>query len=100
LRQSGRGQLLAPLLTILLTLFVVLPAMAVEPIDISRDDVALDLSKAVQIYRNQGSTFQVSTAAGTDGIVRRIEVEASSPHSSGDWACSRLPTIPNSSSTG
>jgi diguanylate cyclase (GGDEF)-like protein/PAS domain S-box-containing protein len=69
----------------LLALFVALPAFAVEPIDISRDDIALDLSKAVQIYRNQGNTFQVSTAAGTDGIVRRIEVEASSPRSSGDW---------------
>jgi len=58
---------------------------AIEIIDISRDDVALDLSKAVEIYRNQGETFQVSTAPGADGIVRRIEVEASSPRSSGDW---------------
>ncbi|WP_085467631.1 EAL domain-containing protein [Mesorhizobium australicum] len=62
-----------------------LPASAVEIIDISRDDLALDLSKAVEIYRNQGDTFQVSTAPGADGIVRRIEVEASSPRSSGDW---------------
>ncbi|MCR5858746.1 EAL domain-containing protein [Mesorhizobium sp. J428] len=62
-----------------------LPASAVEIIDISRDDIALDLSKAVEIYRNQGDTFQVSTAPGADGIVRRIEVEASSPRSSGDW---------------
>ncbi len=69
----------------LLALFAALPALAVEPIDISRDDIALDLSKAVHIHRNQGNTFQVSTAAGTDGIVRRIEVEASSPRSSGDW---------------
>ncbi len=69
----------------ILALIAVLPALAVEPIDISRNDVALDLSKAVQIYRNQGNTFQVSTAAGSDGIVRRIEVEASSPRSSGDW---------------
>ncbi|MGB6116737.1 MAG: EAL domain-containing protein [Mesorhizobium sp.] len=69
----------------LLLLCTMLGAQAVEPIKISRDDVALDLSKAVEIYAGQGSTFQVSTAAGTDGIVRRIEVEASSPRSSGDW---------------
>ncbi|WP_173931212.1 EAL domain-containing protein [Chelativorans sp. Marseille-P2723] len=61
-------------------------AMAIEPIKISRDDVALDLSKAVEIYRGQGENFQVSTAPGADGIVRRIEVEAQDSRSAGDWA--------------
>ncbi len=61
-------------------------ASAVEPIKISRDNVALDLSRAVQIYQNQGQNFQVSTAPGPDGIVRRIEVEANDERSSGDWA--------------
>jgi diguanylate cyclase (GGDEF)-like protein/PAS domain S-box-containing protein len=61
-------------------------AFAIEPIKIARDDVALDLSGAVEIYRNQGENFQVSTAPGPDGIVRRIEVEANNKRSSGDWA--------------
>ncbi len=61
-------------------------ALAIEPIKISRDNVALDLSGAVQIYQNQGENFQVSTAPGPDGIVRRIEVEANDERSSGDWA--------------
>ncbi|MEQ1942176.1 EAL domain-containing protein [Mesorhizobium sp. VNQ89] len=61
-------------------------AFAIEPIKISRDNVALDLSRAVQIYQNQGENFQVSTAPGPDGIVRRIEVEANDERSSGDWA--------------
>ncbi|MBE0691839.1 MAG: EAL domain-containing protein [Aquamicrobium sp.] len=60
--------------------------MAIEPIKISREDVALDLSRAVELYRNQGQNFQVSTAPGIDGIVRRIEVEALDERSSGDWA--------------
>nr|WP_295468974.1 EAL domain-containing protein [Mesorhizobium sp.] len=81
----GRSFAFAPFLAVLIAFFVTLPAAAVELIDISRDDIALDLSKAVEIYRNQGDTFQVSTAPGADGIVRRIEVEASSPRSSGDW---------------
>ncbi|WP_281354913.1 EAL domain-containing protein [Chelativorans xinjiangense] len=63
-----------------------LPASAVEPIKISRDDVALDLSRAVEIYRDQGENFQISTAPGADGIVRRIEVEAQDERSTGDWA--------------
>ncbi len=61
-------------------------ALAVEPIKISRDNIALDLSGAVQIYQNQGENFQVSTAPGPDGIVRRIEVEANDERSTGDWA--------------
>jgi diguanylate cyclase (GGDEF)-like protein/PAS domain S-box-containing protein len=61
-------------------------AAALEPIRIGRDDVALDLSRAVEIHRAQGRNFQVSTAPGPDGVVRRIEVEASGVQSSGDWA--------------
>jgi hypothetical protein len=64
----------------------ILPVAAVEPITISRDDVALDLSRAVEVYRDQGENFQVSTAPGLDGIVRRIEVTALDERSSGDWA--------------
>ena len=75
-------------------------ASAVEPIKISRDDVALDLSKAVEIYRDQGENFQVSTAPGPDGIVRRIEVEANDDHSNGDWAVFALANAATSSSTG
>ena len=70
----------------LLGILAAAPANAVEPIKISREDVALDLSRAVEIYRNQGDTFQVSTAPGADGIVRRIEVTADDERSTGDWA--------------
>ncbi|MGU3399449.1 EAL domain-containing protein [Brucellaceae bacterium D45D] len=64
-----------------------LPSLAVEPIKISKEDTALDLSRAVEILRNQGESVQVSTAPGSDGIVRRIEVEADqNSKSSGDWA--------------
>lgn len=70
----------------LLGILAAASAGAVEPIKISREDVALDLSGAVEIYRNQGDTFQVSTAPGADGIVRRIEVTADDERSTGDWA--------------
>ncbi|TIN65463.1 MAG: sensor domain-containing phosphodiesterase, partial [Mesorhizobium sp.] len=80
------GSLFAFVLATLLTLWAASSAFAVEPIKIARDDVALDLSGAVEIYRNQGENFQVSTAPGPDGIVRRIEVEANDARSTGDWA--------------
>ncbi|MDQ6435959.1 EAL domain-containing protein [Mesorhizobium sp. LHD-90] len=79
------GPLIALVIAFLLGLLAVSPGYAIEPIKIARDDVALDLSGAVQIYRNQGQNFQVSTAPGPDGIVRRIEVEANDARSSGDW---------------
>ncbi len=69
-----------------LMLFFAFPALAAEPIKISKEDTALDLSRAVQIFANQGDKFTVSTAPGIDGIVRRIEVEGNSDKASGDWA--------------
>ena len=80
------GSLFALVLATIVTLCAAVPALAVEPIKIARDDIALDLSGAVEIYRNQGENFQVSTAPGPDGIVRRIEVEANDARSTGDWA--------------
>ncbi|RUV44727.1 MAG: EAL domain-containing protein [Mesorhizobium sp.] len=83
---SRIASLFALILALFVTLSAVAPALAVEPIKIARDDKALDLSGAVEIYRNQGENFQVSTAPGPDGIVRRIEVEANDARSTGDWA--------------
>ncbi|TIT57557.1 MAG: hypothetical protein E5W90_37865, partial [Mesorhizobium sp.] len=58
------GSLFAFVLTAIVVLCAASSAFAVEPIKIARDDVALDLSGAVEIYRNQGENFQVSTAPG------------------------------------
>ncbi|WP_235918960.1 EAL domain-containing protein [Aureimonas psammosilenae] len=73
-------------LFLLMALAAPLPAFALEAVGIARDDVAIDLKPAVEIHRDRGKSFQVSTAPGADGIVHRIEVEANSPNSSGDWA--------------
>ncbi|QPC87030.1 EAL domain-containing protein [Mesorhizobium sp. NBSH29] len=85
-RFFASGNWLALALSAFVVLCAVVPALAIEPIKITRDDVALDLSGAVELYRDQGENFQVSTAPGPDGIVRRIEVEANDARSTGDWA--------------
>ncbi len=73
-------------LLVFLTLSAV-HASAIEPIKISKEDTALDLSRAVELLRNKGESVQVSTAPGPDGIVRRIEVQADqNTNASGDWA--------------
>ncbi|GAA4660366.1 EAL domain-containing protein [Bartonella pachyuromydis] len=61
-------------------------AQAIEPVKISSQDAALDLSNAIEIHRTNNSIFQTSTAPGPDGIVWRIEVQAKSEKFSGNWA--------------
>jgi len=68
-------------------------ALAAEPVKISRDDNALDLTATTEIYTNQGEAFQVSTAAGADGIRRRIEVRSSTEGHQGDWAVFALANV-------
>jgi diguanylate cyclase (GGDEF)-like protein len=81
-------------LLILLALFCLFGVgHALEPVKISRDDKALDLTAIADIYANQGPAMQVSTAAGADGIVRRIEVRAQSEGHSGDWAVFALANV-------
>ncbi|MCZ2203871.1 EAL domain-containing protein [Bartonella sp. A05] len=72
---------------IIIGLFIHLTsAQAIEPIKISSQDAALDLSKAIEIHHTNNSIFQTSTAPGSDGIVLRIEVQAKSENFSGNWA--------------
>ena len=54
-------------------------------VEIGKEQVAIDLTHAVEIYPNQGSVFTVSTAPDANGVVRRIEVRASSPNPAGHW---------------
>jgi diguanylate cyclase (GGDEF)-like protein len=88
----GTGVCLAALL-FLVVLILPFSAFALEPVKISREDKALDLTGVAEIYANQGEAFQVSTAAGTDGIVRRIEVRATSKQHNGDWAVFALANV-------
>ncbi|MGG2474351.1 EAL domain-containing protein, partial [Rhizobium sp. BR5] len=77
----------------LLFVFFASQSYAFEPVKISRDDTALDLTATTDIYANQGEAFQVSTAPGPDGIRRRIEVRASSTDHQGDWAVFALANV-------
>jgi diguanylate cyclase (GGDEF)-like protein/PAS domain S-box-containing protein len=86
-------RLLLLVLALISALGFAFPAFAVEPVKIARDDTALDLTATTEIYTNQGAAFQVSTAAGADGIRRRIEVRSSSENHQGDWAVFALANV-------
>ena len=61
------------------------PALAVQSVRVSADSDAIDLTRAVERYSAQGDRIQVSTAPGTDGIVRRIEVSALEAGAQPSW---------------
>ncbi|CAF27255.1 EAL domain-containing protein [Bartonella henselae] len=72
---------------IVLSSFVHLTSVqAIEPVKISSQDAALDLSRAIEIHHTDNSIFQTSTVPGPDGIVWRIEVQAKNEKFSGNWA--------------
>jgi diguanylate cyclase (GGDEF)-like protein/PAS domain S-box-containing protein len=60
------------------------PAGAVEAVNVRVDVAAIDLTDAVEQLKSEGGRIQVSTAPGSDGIVRRIEVPAREAGT--DWA--------------
>ncbi|KQW31387.1 diguanylate cyclase [Rhizobium sp. Root274] len=92
-RTARRLLLLVHVVLSALFLGLASPAVAVEPVKIARDDTALDLTATTEIYTNQGPAFQVSTAAGADGIRRRIEVRSDSDDHQGDWAVFALANV-------
>ncbi|WP_237154565.1 EAL domain-containing protein [Oryzibacter oryziterrae] len=73
---------LAAALALLLSAFA---AWASEPIVVQPDVKALDLTHSVEYRRDAGSTIQVSTAPGPDGVVRRIEVRAKGTDQNPAW---------------
>ncbi len=68
--------LIAALIAALTLLAGLAPAAAVDAVRVPLDAQAIDLTNAVTLFTAQGDRLQVSTAAGSDGIVRRIEVRA------------------------
>lgn len=51
-------------------------AHAVDAVTVRPDAPALDLTSVIDLQKTDSDRIQVSTAQGTDGIVRRIEVRA------------------------
>src|SRR5437763_1866350 len=61
------------------------PVAAIESVRVPLDASAIDLTQAIESYSSQGDRLQVSTAPGSDGIVRRIEVRALQPGTRPSW---------------
>src|SRR3954470_14740743 len=67
---------LAPMALGLMMLIAADPAGAVDAVSVRGDASAIDLTGVLDFQHSESDRIQVSTAPGTDGIVRRIEVRA------------------------
>jgi diguanylate cyclase (GGDEF)-like protein/PAS domain S-box-containing protein len=79
-------QLVILALSLLLALGGVLPVHAFQVIPIPEDVNAVNLTGVIEIAHGTGGRVQLSTAPAADGIIRRIEVLASTPDTNPDWA--------------
>ncbi len=61
-------------------------AAALDPVAVSKDDKAIDLTGAVEFHRQQQGSLKISTAPDRDGIVRRIEVRPKLNEDVSNWA--------------
>ena len=92
LRRLGR-QALAIIALAMAVFSAAIPALALEPVEVSRGDVAIDLTNHVDLYPNEGSVLQISTVPDANGIRRRIEVRSGNAEHPGDWAVFSLANI-------
>ena len=67
---------LAPIALGLMIVVAALPARALDAVSVRGDAPAIDLTGVLEHQRSDADRIQVSTAPGTNGIVRRIEVRA------------------------
>jgi diguanylate cyclase (GGDEF)-like protein/PAS domain S-box-containing protein len=77
---------LAAFLSLVIVCIGLAPAHALEAVTIRLGTPAIDLLPASERHQTDGDRLQVSTAPGSDGIVRRIEVRAREPQGITNWA--------------
>lgn len=80
---------------LLVWFFLTLTAQALEPVSVSTDDIALDLTSAIETYMNQEGTLKISTAPDAEGIVRRIEVRSRKNNDISYWSVFSLANTTN-----
>lgn len=73
------------LLAFLVLLGAVVTASALEPIGVSKDTKAIDITNAGEWYRGVDGSLKVSTAPDRDGIVRRVEIRPKSTTGNTNW---------------
>ena len=61
------------------------PAQALEPVSVTKDLNAIDISNTGTWYRDIDGSLKISTAPDRDGIVRRVEIRPRETSRSSNW---------------
>ncbi|MEM6713419.1 MAG: 7TM diverse intracellular signaling domain-containing protein, partial [Pseudomonadota bacterium] len=61
------------------------PARALDPVDVTSQATAIDLTGVIDTHPGAGVRLAVQTAPDAAGVVNRIEVRSTSNEGSGDW---------------
>ena len=61
-------------------------AQALEPVEVTNESVAIDLTRMVELHQAAGESLAVTTAPDANGVINRIEIRSSAPDTSGNWA--------------
>jgi len=84
--QKGFAGLVVRSFLLLVSVFLIHgQAGAVEPVSVSKDSAAIDITQAGQWYRNVDGSLKISTAPDRDGIVRRVEISPKNTDSASNW---------------
>ncbi len=70
-------------------------SFALEPVSISLDNPAVDITDTIDFFLQQKDSLKVSTAPDANGIVRRIEVRARGGRDDTNWAVFALANTTN-----
>ncbi len=70
-------QITIVLITVIVLIFLIHPAIALEAIDVRLDKKAIDLSNSYKLRFHKEGNIQVTTAPNAEGIVNRIEILSS-----------------------
>ncbi|MEE9313520.1 MAG: EAL domain-containing protein [Rhizobiaceae bacterium] len=72
-------------LFLLAILYTYNPAFALEPVDVTAEQAAIDLTRSFELHQGAGSKIQIKTAPDANGVISRIEVRSSADNGSGNW---------------
>lgn len=75
--------------------FAFTQANALEPIQVSAEKPAIDITQSIDRYLQQDDSLKVSTVPDADGVVRRIEVRSRSGREGTNWAVFALANTSN-----
>lgn len=68
---------------------------ALEPVTVSLENTAVDLTDTIEFYPQQKDSLKVSTAPDANGVVRRIEVRSRNNRDGTNWAVFALANTSN-----